>query len=133
MKYSKGSSDKIPYANGYFDIVTSFNSLDHVDNIERTVAEITRVTKSGGTFLLIVEINHPPTPTEPLSLSREMLLRSFSSGFTVEHCWRCALIPGRHDIYGSVLAGQAPASETEPAVLCASLARNAERRAPGSW
>jgi SAM-dependent methyltransferase len=133
MKYSEGFSDKIPYASGYFDIVTSFNSLDHVDNIERTVAEITRVTKSGGTFLLIVEINHRPTPTEPLSLSREMLLGSFSSGFTVERCWRCALIPGRHDIYGSVLAGQPPASETEPAVLCASLARNAERWAPGSW
>lgn len=47
MTYVKGGSEKIPFPDGHFDIVTSFNSLDHVDNLDATVAEITRVTAPG--------------------------------------------------------------------------------------
>ena len=33
-------SEAIPYPDGRFDIVTTFNSLDHVDDPRRTVAGI---------------------------------------------------------------------------------------------
>ena len=69
MKYVKGVSESIPFEDGYFDIVTSFNSLDHVDDLDRTVKEIKRVIAPGGEFLLLVEVNHPPTRCEPVFLS----------------------------------------------------------------
>jgi SAM-dependent methyltransferase len=123
MSYVRAPSDDIPFPDDYFDVVTSFNSLDHVDNLEKTIAEIVRVTKEGGSFLLIVEVNHPPTPTEPLTIEAASLLRSFTPRFSVTGSWRCAMRPGTHDIYGSVLANMAPASDREPSILCALLTK----------
>jgi SAM-dependent methyltransferase len=124
MTYVNARSDKIPFPDGYFDVVASFNSLDHVDELERTIQEIIRVTRRSGVFLLIVEINHPPTQTEPISLKLDSVLGAFASGFTVNRSWCCAMLPEQHDIYGSVLANKPPVSGDSPAVLCALLARN---------
>ena len=68
MIYVNAPAEKIPFENDYFDVVTSFNSLDHVDDIDITIKEIKRVLKSKGTFLLITDVNHEPTVTEPLTL-----------------------------------------------------------------
>jgi SAM-dependent methyltransferase len=68
MKYVDAPSERMPFEDDYFDVVSSFNSLDHVDDIEKTVAEIVRVLKPGGSLLLLVEVNHPPTATEPITL-----------------------------------------------------------------
>lgn len=67
MTYVNSGSESIPFPDGYFDIVTSFNSLDHVDDLDKTVSEIARVTTSGGMLLIISDVNHVPTPTEPIS------------------------------------------------------------------
>lgn len=67
MKLVQGTSENIPFENSRFDIVTSFNSLDHVDDLYKTISEIKRVTKKGGVFLLITDCGHIPTPTEPQS------------------------------------------------------------------
>lgn len=80
MKYIQGYSENIPFNNGYFDVVSSLNSLDHVGNLEKTISEIQRVLKKEGTFLLIVEINHPPRICEPHALSEtsiKKLLKNF--------------------------------------------------------
>jgi SAM-dependent methyltransferase len=69
MEYVAASSEAMPFADGEFDIVTSINSLDHVDDLERTAAEIKRVTRPGGHLVLAVEVGHDPTWTEPQSLS----------------------------------------------------------------
>ena len=53
--------------------MTSFNSLDHVDNIDKTIEEIIRVTRAGGLFLLLTDVNHQPTATEPISFSWDIL------------------------------------------------------------
>ena len=45
------------------------NSLDHVDDLERTVAEIKRITRPGGHVVLAVEVGHEPTWTEPQSFA----------------------------------------------------------------
>lgn len=69
MQYVEARSEKIPFPEKYFDVVCSFNSLDHVDNLDQTIQEIIRVTKPGGFFLLLTDVNHKPTACEPISFS----------------------------------------------------------------
>jgi SAM-dependent methyltransferase len=68
MRYVEGGSERIPFPDGYFDVVTSINSLDHVDDLDRTIAEVIRVTAVGGLFLVIAEVHPYPTPCEPIML-----------------------------------------------------------------
>jgi SAM-dependent methyltransferase len=68
MRYVAAPAEDIPFPEGHFDIVTSINSLDHVDDVDATIREIVRVTRPGGAFLVSVEIGHKPTRTEPISL-----------------------------------------------------------------
>ncbi|USZ69748.1 class I SAM-dependent methyltransferase (plasmid) [Halorussus salilacus] len=67
MEYVDSGAEDIPFPDEHFDIVTSFNSLDHVDDLQRSIAEIKRVTAPDGLFLLITDVNHDPTVTEPIS------------------------------------------------------------------
>ena len=48
MQYVASGSENVPFPDGTFDIVTSFNSLDHVHNLNKTIREIKRVLKPGG-------------------------------------------------------------------------------------
>lgn len=66
MEYCASGSEAIPFPDGHFDIVCSFNSLDHVDSLEGTIDEIKRVTAIGGLFLLLVDVHRHPTPQEPI-------------------------------------------------------------------
>jgi SAM-dependent methyltransferase len=65
MSYINAPSEKIPFADGHFDIVLAKNSLDHVEDLGQTIREIKRVTKPGGLFVLMVEVNHKATIAEP--------------------------------------------------------------------
>src|SRR5581483_3817763 len=67
MRYLSGGAEEIPFPDGYFDVVSSFNSLDHVDRLDDAIAEIRRVIKPGGVLLLVTDVNHKPTITEPVS------------------------------------------------------------------
>lgn len=98
MEYVESGSETIPFGDGHFDIVTVFNALDHVDDVDASISEISRVTKPGGTCLVIVEVGHKPTPTEPQSLEWD-LLEQFE-GWTVVTNERAA-IDDAHDVYGS--------------------------------
>lgn len=82
MEYIATGSESIPFPDEYFDRVTSFNSLDHVDNLEVTIQEIKRVLKPGGTFLLLSDVNHKPTICEPISFSWN-IVDSFKDSFTL--------------------------------------------------
>jgi ubiquinone/menaquinone biosynthesis C-methylase UbiE len=84
MEYMNASSEKIPLNNDACDVVFSFNSLDHVDNIEKTIKEIKRVVRPNGFFLLIVEVNHRPTDCEPHTLTAKGLIESLAPEFTYE-------------------------------------------------
>lgn len=75
MTYVAARSERMPFPDEHFDVVSSVNSLDHVDDLDATIAEITRVTRRGGDFLLLTNVNHPPTRTEPQSFSWEVLDR----------------------------------------------------------
>ncbi|RBP07118.1 methyltransferase family protein [Roseiarcus fermentans] len=67
-KYVKAPSEHIPFRDGYFDIVSCFNALDHVDDVDETIGEIKRVLAPGGLLLLGVDVNHSPTMAEPVTL-----------------------------------------------------------------
>jgi ubiquinone/menaquinone biosynthesis C-methylase UbiE len=101
MTYVKAGSENIPFPDGHFDIVTSFNSLDHVDDLGPTVAEITRVTASGGLLLLISDVGHDPTFTEPLSFSWDVIDRFTDfDAIEIRH-----LEKSIENVYASVKAG----------------------------
>jgi len=125
MSYVAAASEDIPFADGQFDIITSFNSLDHVDDLQKTITEIKRIAKPEALMLLIVEINHRPTPTEPITLRRGSL-ELFAPEYTVDKSWACALRPGKRDIYRSVLEMKEPTSDNEDSILCARMRRNQE-------
>lgn len=69
MEYVESGAEDLPFADSSFDIVASFNSLDHVDSLEQTIKELKRVTRSDGDLLLITDVNHKPTTKEPISFS----------------------------------------------------------------
>lgn len=73
MQYVAASSEAMPFADQYFDVVSSFNSLDHVADLAGTVQEIKRVLKQDGYFLLLTDVGHLPAITEPLSFSWEII------------------------------------------------------------
>ena len=73
MQYVQGRSEQIPFEEGYFDFVSCFNALDHVDDVSATLLEIVRVLKVGGRFLLMVDVGHNPTLSEPHKLAWGLL------------------------------------------------------------
>jgi SAM-dependent methyltransferase len=75
MRYVTAGAERIPLPDQHFEVVAAFNSLDHVEDVDRAIREIKRLTTPSGLFLLIVEVNHPPTNTEPLTLQWDIIDR----------------------------------------------------------
>lgn len=48
----EGSATALPFPDAHFDVVCSFKVLAHVRDIDQALAEMTRVTRSGGTLVL---------------------------------------------------------------------------------
>jgi ubiquinone/menaquinone biosynthesis C-methylase UbiE len=127
MTYVGAPAERIPYPDGYFDVVSSFNSLDHVDDLKLTVAEIGRVVAPNGLFLLITDLNHDPTPAEPQTFSWEIV-----DGFppslvvVVERHYE----KSRHGVYESILTAL-PYDLKNPVrrngILVAQFAKRADR------
>ena len=121
MEYCAAYSERIPFPEDHFDIVTCLNALDHVNDFEKTIAEIKRVTKQGGLFLLSAEIDHPPTPTEPLVLTKETFKRLGPEFQVVSE--RYVGTPEDHDIHRAVMSGQPPYQPGKPGIYIAKLRR----------
>jgi SAM-dependent methyltransferase len=73
MEYVAAPAEAMPLPDDAFDVVSSFNSLDHVDDLGRTIGEIKRVVRPGGLFLLLTELGHEPTWEEPQDFSWEVV------------------------------------------------------------
>ncbi|MDR0310692.1 MAG: class I SAM-dependent methyltransferase [Acidobacteriota bacterium] len=69
MTYVWSGVEQIPFPNNYFDVIASFNSLDHVDDLDMAISQIKLKLKPSGLFLLLTDVNHDPTPTEPITYS----------------------------------------------------------------
>lgn len=72
MTYVQAGVEAIPFKADFFDLVSSFNSLDHVDDLDKALEEIKRVLKPGGDFLLIVDIHEKPALCEPVVISWDL-------------------------------------------------------------
>ena len=123
MTYVHASAERIPFADGHFDIVCSFNSLDHVDRLDDSLAEIHRVLKSGGLFLLIVEANHEATETEPISIPWD-IRQVLGNRFDILTSSRYEI--GDHNVYGQIRKNM-EFNENDPSdregILCSKLKR----------
>jgi SAM-dependent methyltransferase len=86
MTFVLSSGEKIPFPDSYFDVVSSFNSIDHVDDLEKVVSEIKRVCKPGGTFLLITDLHEKETVNEPQCISWDFPKR-FADVFVIDLCF----------------------------------------------
>ncbi|MBV9550469.1 MAG: class I SAM-dependent methyltransferase [Alphaproteobacteria bacterium] len=117
MTYRCAPSEAIPFPDGYFDSVSTFNSLDHVDDVDATIAELKRVTKSSGRILVIVEIGHAPTPTEPHFLDENLVTR-FAPFKPVGV--RLFGVRADHNLYGS-MHDKVPYVKGEEGILAARL------------
>ncbi len=49
----QGDSERLPFADGHFDVITCSHSFHHYPNQERVVAEMHRVLKPGGRLFII--------------------------------------------------------------------------------
>ena len=67
---------------GSVDVVLARNSLDHVDNPRQVVSEAKRILRPGGTLILLFDVGHTPTATEPHTLSLDGV-RSWLRAFEV--------------------------------------------------
>ena len=102
MEYIDAYSEQIPLKDAECDAVFSFNSLDHVEDVHQTLREIKRITRPGGIFLLIVEVNHLPTDCEPHRLTPNELIDFLMPEFDCEDIK--VYKPVAHGIYASILS-----------------------------
>lgn len=73
----------IPLPSGCCDIMSTINSLDHVENLNRMIEEIARVMKSGGIFWGGINLNEPATLEEPQTLTESFLTKELSKYFSI--------------------------------------------------
>lgn len=104
MEYIASSAENIPLKDAECDAVFSFNSLDHVFDVGETLKEIKRITRPGGLFLLLVEVNHPSTSTEPHTLTPEKIVTSLKPEFACETLQ--VYKPVAQGMYASILANE---------------------------
>ena len=69
--YLAAGAEQIPLLTASADVVIARNSLDHVDDPELALAEMRRILRADGMLILMFDIDHAPTATEPHSLTIE--------------------------------------------------------------
>ena len=74
--YHCAPAEKMPFPENSFDVVVSVNAIDHVDDFEAVAREIQRVLRPDGHLRMQVNY-HPPTVTEPVSLSDAAVERTY--------------------------------------------------------
>ena len=101
MSYVNAYAEAMPFANSHFDDVFCFNALDHTADFRRALAEIARVVRPGGRFLLITEVNHEPTLAEPNCILPEELAALVECKFDFRSRQLYRMRPD-HNVYQSV-------------------------------
>lgn len=48
QKFKKGYGEKLPFENDNFDVVSSYQTLEHVQDVKKCISEMIRTVKSGG-------------------------------------------------------------------------------------
>jgi ubiquinone/menaquinone biosynthesis C-methylase UbiE len=79
IKYVNGKSESLPYDSDFFDAVVCVNALDHVDSLDASVGQISRVLKKGGQFLAQLNFRTKPTVCEPIVFDHNSLKTLFEN------------------------------------------------------
>lgn len=74
ITYIDCKAEKTPFADGFFDAVVCINALDHVDELDATIREISRIMRTGGKVMGQFNFHERPTATEPLCLDHGKLV-----------------------------------------------------------
>jgi len=114
MKYVEAGAERLPFPDEYFDVTASINSLDHVDDVNKAMREMLRVTKPGGSILISVEVDHPPSATEPTTLSVDEILAGFPN-CSVAYNKVYSLLPGEwsNDVASLMAKPERPAGSRQ--------------------
>lgn len=67
-----------------YDFVTSFNSLDHVNNIDKAISSIFSLLKPNGIFLLLSDIHREPTNMEPSAFNWDIIEKLKQNKFIIK-------------------------------------------------
>ena len=66
-----------------YNFVTSFNSLDHVNNLDKSIISIFSLLKPNGIFLLLSDIHRKPTNMEPSAFHWDIVEKLKDAGFVI--------------------------------------------------
>lgn len=108
MRYVACGAEYLPFAGGDVDVVCAFNSLDHVNDLDRAIAEIGRVLAPGGHVLLLTDVHRRPTTMEPMAFDWDVIDRFLPALEVVEQRhieYTVFSDEGFGDIYGSLRRG----------------------------
>lgn len=87
VSFTQGSSEKLPYKDETFDVLTCIMSFHHYPNPQNAVNEAYRVLKQGGTYIVADVDKHGYTPSEPSEVAaydaEEMGNMMRTAGFSV--------------------------------------------------
>lgn len=122
MEYVTAGAEDLPFDEGAFDVVSIFNALDHVDNVDAAILEAVRVTKIGGTLLLIVEIDHRATITEPHTLEEDITDKFLQCDVDLKRIYRTR---DDHNLYQSVFDALPREKAGDPGIVVARLTKRA--------
>lgn len=122
MEYVGAPAEAMPFGDASFDVVTTINSLDHVDDLDATLGEIARVLAPGGTLLVAVDVHPRPTIAEPQVIPWDLGAR-LARDFTIRD--EQHLEKARREGYGR---DRTPFDHTDPAERYGTLLLRAERR-----
>jgi ubiquinone/menaquinone biosynthesis C-methylase UbiE len=89
MKYVTSTEQNIPLPSNYIDVLFTLNAMDHVERFDIICKELLRIVKPGGELIASFNLNEPPTPCEPQSLT-EQLIREHLIGELVIKSYRVA-------------------------------------------
>ena len=73
IRYDVGVGEALPYADAAFDAVVCVDVLEHVADLERTCAEIARVTAPGGTLCFDTLSRNPVARFAAITVAEDLL------------------------------------------------------------
>ena len=100
----RGYGEDVPFDDAKFDVVFSSNCIDHTTSPEQTVAEVTRVLKPNGHFVLTCEVfdkdHGQRNEGHPYSMTKDRLL-GLVEGFQMLEHWVSPWIGLRNFVLGN--------------------------------
>ena len=86
MCYVKSTENIIPLPTEFVDIVSTINSMDHVQDFSKMSEELVRILKPGGLLIASFNINEEESLTEPLTLTEELISAFINRHFDLLNC-----------------------------------------------